>query len=378
MAGEDHGARSGRLRASAPTPRPRWRIVCRSSRSPRSWRCLRQRPQPLRRHRTSLRGRHLEAAGLEEIAAHSSFAPPARRCCRYRRDRPAGDGRACSRIPPRHRAVPRTLRRRDAPRAAPSTAGWLPFGTSSSAICPSVAPASAATIAAAVSRPLPAGTPAKVSSTVGRPCWLPPVGQPLRRRPGELPIVRLLLLGAVSVSVGCSLTPVTATLRAAMSFSRAASVGLICSAHPAAGDRLDHAALRLDLLEHRPGASWRLRWCTTRCTRSRRPDRPPAADGIPSARISCVLRALRRLASRRQAGRRVERRGGDDVGAGHRAGIAGDRVAQDVERLVARGQHAPAGGDAQAHLLGMGAAAAWPRSRRPKACAAARIFAMAR
>ena len=151
--------------------------------------------------------------------------------------------------------------------------------------------------------------------------------------------------GARSVS-GCSLTPVIATLRAAMSFSRAASVGLICSATQPPTTALimppcasicwniaqarlgDFVGIPLDV----PGAAGRIdHLCQMAFL---------GEDELRVARVPATGLG-------RQAGRRVERRGGDDVGASHRAGIAGDGIAQDVERLVARGQHAPAGGDAQ-------------------------------
>ena len=47
--------------------------------------------------------------------------------------------------------------------------------------------------------------------------------------------------------------PVMASLRVAMSRSRFGLDGVDLLRHPAAGRRLDHAALGLDLLEQRPG-----------------------------------------------------------------------------------------------------------------------------
>ena len=109
-----------------------------------------------------------------------------------------------------------------------------------------------------------------------------------------------------------------------MSFSRAASAGLICSATQPLP-----AALIMP-----PCAS--ICWNSDQAllaSSSRIPlDVPGAAGRIDHLRQMAflgedVLRIARIAAARlgRQADRRVERRGGDDVGAGNRAGVAGRR-----------------------------------------------------
>ena len=184
-----------------------------------------------------------------------------------------------------------------------------------------------------------------------------PVRKPLRRGHGELSIVRQLLLGALFGQRRVLADAGHHDLAHRNVLLTRCLGRLDLLAHPAAGEGPDHAALRLNLLEQRPGALGDFVAIPL--------DVPGAAGRINHLCQMAFLREdvlrIARVAAAglgRQARGRVKRRGGDDVGAGHRARVASHRVAQDVEQLIARGQHPPAGGDAQAHPLGIGTAAA--------------------
>ena len=159
---------------------------------------------------------------------------------------------------------------------------------------------------------------------------LPPVRQAVRGHDRELAIVGLLLLGAMLGQ--CRMLAhaghrhlARGDVLLARSFG-----GLDLLRHPAVYDRFDHAALSLDLPEDLPGASGDFVGIPL--------DVPGPAGGIDHLWQMAFLGedelCVARIAPtylRRKAGWSVERRGGDNIGSSHRASIAGDSVAQNVE-----------------------------------------------